>query len=100
MAFVEDFSLFLSEAEFAVAAKATTRFGELVAFSVIFDDASDAALGGLIEATLPTALARSVDVVDLRHGSAIDVGDVAYVVTGTQPDGTGMTRLTLELALS
>jgi hypothetical protein len=101
MAFEEDLSLFLdAEGGFAVQATATTRFGELVQFQIIFDDASEASLGGFVESTQPTALARSASVVDLRHGSPVDIGDVAYVVSGTQPDGTGMTRITLERAAS
>jgi hypothetical protein len=98
MAFEEDLTLFLQESEFSVAATATTRFGELAQFQVIFDDAGESALGGFIEATQPTALARTEDVVDLVHGCSVAVGGVDYLLTGTQPDGTGMTRLTLERA--
>jgi hypothetical protein len=98
MAFVEDFTVFLQESEFSVEATATTRFGELVQFQVIFDDAGGLPLGGFIEATQPTALAKTEEIVDLVHGCAVAVGGVDYLLTGTQPDGTGMTRLTLERA--
>jgi hypothetical protein len=63
---------------------------------VIFDDAHEDALGGLVESTGPTLLARSADVAAVTHGTTISLRSKAYKVTGVQPDGTGTTRLMLE----
>lgn len=95
MAFEEDLSLFLSADEFGVAATATTRFGEVVQFQVIFDNGYGAQFGGLADATQPTAQARSVDVADLVQGCAVSIGADDWVVTDLQPDGTGMTTVLL-----
>lgn len=79
-------------------ATATTRYGEVVQFQVIFDNGYAAQLNGLADGTQPTALARSVDVVDLVQGCAITVAGADWTVTDPQPDGTGMTLLTLRKA--
>lgn len=95
MAFAEDLSLFLSADEFGVVATATTRYGEVVQFQVIFDNGYGAQFGGLADATQPTAQARSVDVADLVQGCAVSIGADDWVVTDLQPDGTGMTTVLL-----
>jgi hypothetical protein len=101
MAFVEDFSLFLRESEFSVQATATTQFGELVQFQVIFDNGYQAFINGYAEGTQPSCLAASVDVADLVHESPIDIATDAvggfdtWKVVEIQPDGTGMSTLRL-----
>jgi hypothetical protein len=77
-------------------ATATTQYGEVVGFSVIFDAPFQEAGG--FEAEQPSALARSADVAGLLHGSQVYIGDAAWVVAGLQPDGAGMTRIVLERA--
>lgn len=76
-------------------ATATTRHGEVVQFQVIFDNGYAAQLGGLADATGPSALARSADVADLVQGSVVDIGAETWAVADMQPDGTGMTTLLL-----
>jgi hypothetical protein len=100
MAFVEDTTAFFDVAlGFAVQATVTTRHGEVVSFAVIFDNGYSAQLGaGLMEASQPQAVARSVDVVDLAHRCAITIAGADYRVVEIQPDGTGMTTLLLERA--
>jgi hypothetical protein len=101
MAFEEDLTLFLQESEFAVAATATTRFGELVQFQVLFDNGYQAYLNGYAEGTQPSCMARSVDVADLVHESPIDIATDAvggfdtWKVVEIEPDGTGMSTLRL-----
>lgn len=100
MAFEEDLSLFLCADEFGVVATATTRYSEVVQFQVIFDGPYAQALGDLMSGTQPQALARTVDVADLDAGCAISINGADYLVTGPiQPDGTGMSRLLLELSV-
>jgi hypothetical protein len=99
MAFAEDLSVFTDTSVFGVPAQAVTRHSEVVTLQVIFDNGYSAQLGaGLMEASQPQAVARSVDVVDIAHGCAFSVNGVDYLVAGLQPDGTGMTTVLLELA--
>lgn len=81
-------------------ATATTRFGEVVTLRVIFDNGYAAGSVGLsgMASTQPSAMARSVDVVDIAVGCAIAVGGADYLVAELQPDGAGMTTLLLEKA--
>lgn len=96
MAFVEDTAAFFDVGMgFAVQATATTRHGEVVSFAVIFDNGYAGALGGLADATQPTALARSADVADLVQGCAVSIGSDDWVATDLQPDGTGMSTIVL-----
>lgn len=92
MAFVEDFTPFLSNAEFAV--PCTLPGGAVV--QVIFDDAHQAALTNSFEASAPTALGTTAELSALQHGSALQINGRAWSVEGIQPDGTGITRLILE----
>jgi hypothetical protein len=94
MAFVEDFAPFLSESEFAV--PCTLPGGAVV--PVIFDRPHLDALQDTFESIQPTALGRGSDLATLSHGAEVALDSVAYSVVGVQPDGTGMTRLILELA--
>jgi hypothetical protein len=99
MAFAEDLSVFTDTSVFGVPAQAVTRHSEVVTLQVIFDNGYSAQLGaGLMEASQPQAVARSLDVVDLAHGCAFSVGGADYRVVEIQPDGTGMTTLLLERA--
>jgi hypothetical protein len=96
--FEEDLTLFLSPSEFSVPAQAVTRFGEVVQFQVIFDNAYADALGGFAESSGPTALVQSALVQDLAHGSQIEISARTWRVVEIRPDGTGMTTLVLERA--
>ena len=74
---------------------ATTRFGAVVHIPVIFDNGYNAVLTGRADATQPTAMVRSSDVVDLVQGCEIIIGGSTWSVADAQPDGTGMTLLVL-----
>jgi hypothetical protein len=98
MAFVEDFTVFF--ADFGVLA--TPVLGEAV--TVIFDRAQIQALNGEITATGPVALAVSADVADwVPHETQLTIAATAgtpeadYILRDTQPDGTGLTLLILEV---
>lgn len=92
--FAEDLSPFLNASEFSV--PATLPGGEVV--QVIFDNAYEGALVGVMESSMPTALGATSDLQALDHGSELQIGELSWVVAGIQPDGTGMTRLMLERA--
>jgi hypothetical protein len=97
--FQEDLTLFLSPSEFSVPAQATTRFGEVVQFQVIFDNGYQSALGGLVESTGPSALVQTIYTADLAHGSTLQIACQTWQVVEVQPDGTGMTLLRLREAV-
>ena len=69
---------------------------------VIFDDGGKIGLTDVFEASQPTCLGAAEDLAALAHGQELGLlnqaGELAamYVVAGSQPDGTGLTRLMLE----
>ena len=67
-------------------------------FPVIFDNAYQSPLGGMIESTGPVCQAKSADVSTAVQGTAITIASVSYKVREVQPDGTGITTLFLERA--
>jgi hypothetical protein len=91
MAFTEDLSVFLSEADFAVSATLGAA-----TFSVIFDRAHLESLG--ISSTQPVAVGKTSDLAAATGGTSITIAGTAYVVRDNQPDGTGMSTLILEAA--
>lgn len=92
--FAEDLSAFFSSVEFSV--PCTLPGGAVV--QVVFDEQHQDALGGVFEASGPTALGQTADLSALQHGSALQISARAWRVAGIQPDGTGLTRLILERA--
>jgi len=48
------------------------------------------------EGSNPMLMARTADVDDLVHGSALTISGASYEVVGIEPDGTGITVLQLE----
>lgn len=91
--FAEDLSPFLDVAGgFAVSATIGAA-----TVPVIFDAAYTAA-AGLVESTGPQVTGKTSDLAAAVQGTAISVNGAAYVVTGHQPDGTGITTLQLREA--
>jgi hypothetical protein len=66
-------------------------------FHVIFD-AAGLTVGGFVETVGPSCLVRDSDLQGLDHDSEIVLQGVTYVVTGKEPDGSGMTTLQLRKA--
>lgn len=87
--FTEDLTAFFAPAEFATTA---TLDGASVAG--IFDNAYVDVLG--IASRAPMFTLRSVDAAAATQASVLVVDGAAYRVTSVQPDGTGVTTLTLE----
>lgn len=102
MPFVEDLTPFLQESEFSTKALILDTGAEV---PVIFDNGYEGGLGGLAEASGPSVLGTTAQLQSLVHGSGLllpkAVGSTElehWAVTGNQPDGTGMTLLTLRKA--
>ena len=89
--FVEDLSVFFDTANGF--AQSATVDGDT--FPAIFDNAYQSTLGGLVESTGPICQAKTADVASVVQGATISIGGTDYVVTGVQPDGTGLTTLQL-----
>ena len=89
--FVEDLSVFFDTT--SGFAQSATVDGDT--FPVIFDSGYQSALGGLVESTGPICQAKTADVASVVQGATISIGGTDYVVTGVQPDGTGLTTLQL-----
>lgn len=90
MPFTEDLTDFLDTAEFATSA-VFSRSGATV--NVIFDDEYKDPLG--IESSGPRAVGRVSDFANVVHQDTLTVNSIAYIITGTEPDGTGMLVLKL-----
>lgn len=91
MAMTEDLSVFFDEDAFAVSAvlDGTT-------ISVIFDREYAQAFDG-IASTAPVATAPGASVSAATTASVLVVAGNTYRVRSVQPDGTGVSRLILEL---
>lgn len=96
MPFTEDFSVFTDPAMFGSVGTYTPAGGVAVAVDGIFDAAYEEAAD--IEGSSPMFACATASVSGARHGDALAVAGISYVVRGVQPDGTGWTKLVLELA--
>ena len=71
---------------------ATLASGAVV--SGILSKPSGAQMG--IMSTSPELVAQTADLTSVANGQTITINAVAYTVRAIEPDGTGITRLTLE----
>lgn len=93
--FTEDLSAFMNVAEFATS---VTLNG--VSVSAIFDAAyALGSVGGFgMESSQPALILATADVPAAPVGKAVVANGVSYLVASHEPDGTGISRLILELA--
>lgn len=80
---------------------AVAQFGD-TSVAVIFDRPNANAFGGLVEASQPQLHGPSASLSSLRHGDGIVIkrtgqSDQSFTVAATEPDGTGITRIVLEV---
>lgn len=90
MAFLEDLTPFFSTAEFADLA---TIGGAQV--RVIFEQPFADPFGAVVDSTQPQCWAPSASVQHAHQGTPVLVGGNAYTVERIEPDGTGISRITL-----
>jgi hypothetical protein len=50
-----------------------------------------------VENAAPVAWVKDSDVMYIIQGQEITINEVAYIIRGIEPDGTGVTKLTLSL---
>lgn len=86
----EDLSVFLADFGVSVTPEAGS------AFTGIFDAAYLASMG-VVESSGPVLVVRSQDVIGngIEQESILTISGADYIVTGVQPDGTGVTTLQL-----
>jgi hypothetical protein len=90
MALADNISVFFTD--FAVEASYNGA-SILVLFDAAFKLVN--AFTGGIESSSPQAVCKDTDIVGMQHGDQLVIRDVVYYVTGIEPDGTGITVLTL-----
>ncbi len=99
MAFTEDLSVFFDQADFAVEAVFSRGGNEVACASVIFDIPTEYV--GFeqvnVAADAPYCLARTSDVSGVKRADSVVIEDVTYKVALIKHDGTGVTRIDLEL---
>lgn len=99
MAFTEDLSTFFDEDEFAVEAVFSRDGNEIARCSVILDVPTEyVAFDNVsVAADAPFCLAKTADVNAIKRKDLCTIADVEYVVAQIKHDGTGVTRVELEL---
>lgn len=90
--FEEDLDIFFHIDEHAIQA-VLPESGAVITgiFDRPFTDALD------VQGFSPSITCRSADVVDLRRGRLIEIQETLYKVVAIEPDGTGISRVQLEL---
>lgn len=96
MAFIEDFTPFLDQREFAEEAMFLhAGSGTQVAIEVVFDLAYAAMLDELAAGTGPAAHCCVADAPNAARGDELVVRGVTYEIVEPMPDGTGWQTLRL-----
>ncbi len=90
MAFLEDLTPFFSTAEFADLA---TIGG--VEVRVIFERPFADPFGAVVDSSQPQCLAPSASVLHAHQGTAVVIAGSRYTVERVEPDGTGISRISL-----
>lgn len=99
MPFVEDFTPFLSQAEYAEEAQYVPAGGGVPStIEVIFDTAYAQALDTLAGGSEPVAHCAVAATPGVSNGAVIVVRGVTYQVVEAMPDGTGWQSLRLRKA--
>jgi hypothetical protein len=91
--FSDDLSALFDLNVFGVAAAFAAPVGTV---TVMYDQPFADVLG--VAGNAPEIWAKTTDVAAVTVGMAVTVNDTAYTVASIEPDGTGVTRLTLEEA--
>lgn len=93
MAFLEDLTPFFSAAEFADLASIGGADVQ-----VIFEAPYADPFGAVVDSTQPQCWAPSTSVQHAHQGTPVVMGAKAYTVERIEPDGTGISRITLSPA--
>lgn len=96
----EDLDTFLNADEFATTVTLRLQSGEVRQFNAVFDDPYlNAELGEYeLDTNRPRLTCKESDVLGVTRGDVVEIDGKTYdVLTGPQPDGTGMAMLEMAL---
>ena len=96
----EDLDAFFSLDEFATTITLRLQSGEVRQFNAVFDDPYlNAELGEYeLDTNRPRLTCKESDVLSVTRGDVVEIDGKTYdVLTGPQPDGTGMAMLEMAL---
>lgn len=96
----ENLDVFLIADEFAVTVTLRLQSGVVRQFNAVFDDPYlNAELGEYdLDTSRPRLTCKESDVVGVSRGDEVEIDGTVYdVLTGPQPDGTGMAMLEMAL---
>lgn len=93
----EDIDIFFATADFARLATYTPVVGAAKEIEIIFDApfSMTSAQGIDYQSDVPVATCRTSDVQSVTEGDTLTIDAVVLKIVDVQPDGTGITRLTL-----
>lgn len=79
-------------------ANATLAWGVSSTADGIFDNRSATLLGDLVSGTEPVFMGLTSQIGGIAYGTAVTCNATSYTVARNEPDGSGVTRLTLQTA--
>ena len=99
MAFVEDLDQFFAPADFGVDVVFTRGASEIACCSVIFDAPVEYVTvdGAELATDAPSLLVKTEAVLAVRRKDTVTVNEKVYKVKLLKDDGTGVTRIDLEI---
>lgn len=98
----DDLDSFLSNDDFADSVTVHLQDGEIRPISGIFDGPYlNVQIGEYeMDTSQPRLTCKASDVIGVKRGDSVEIDGLIYdVLTGAQPDGTGMAQLSLALHL-
>lgn len=87
---------FVNTTALGVMANARLTWGGSFSADGVFRKPSDVLLGDLIQGDQPTFTALTTYIGSLAYGAAVAISGVNYTVARNEPDGTGVSTLTLQ----
>lgn len=88
----------INAAAVSALANATLTWGVASSADGVFRNPAAAQLGDLVLGSEPTFTALTSAVGGIAYGTAVTCNATSYTVVRSEPDGAGMTRLTLQTA--
>lgn len=88
----------LNSAVIGALANATLTWGVSSSADGVFDNRSNTLLGDLVSGSDPMFTGMTALIGAIAYGTAVAVSGVPYTVVRNEPDGTGLTTLTLQAA--
>ncbi len=88
----------INAAATAALANATLTWGASSTADGVFSSPANGLLGELVQGSSPSFTALTSAIGAIAYGTAVAIGATGYTVARSEPDGAGLTRLTLQLS--